>query len=635
MVHVLIEEIERTRKINTGILNKTVLALFEKDIDLYENVIAISDNKRKITYGALNNKANSLAQYLKKSGVSLNTIVAVYLEPSIEFIISILAIVKVGAAYLPLDTETPSVRVNTILQGSNPVKIITNSHLATRLSSYTDCTVILNHLVLKNVKLKERFSHVSSPDDLLYIMYTSGSTGTPKGCMIPHRAVVNLVKNTAFNFLKKNEHIAHISNVAFDASTFEIWGGLLNRATLYIFPRAKLVSIDIFAAFLKENKISILFLTTAFFNLIVRNKPDFFDSLQYLLFGGEKCNSEIVSLLLNRKKTNDLNNLNIIHVYGPTENTTFSTQYILETNPYHEKNLPIGEPLENTHVYILNEMNEEVPSNIIGEICLGGQSLALGYFNDINQTKDKFITYAPLDEIIYKTGDFGYREENGLITLIGRRDSQIKIRGHRIELCEIEKILSKYELIDQVLIDVVTKKGELLIKAYIIPLPNATINNVDFYYFLHKNIPDYMVPKKVYLIDKFPLNRNGKIDKEKLREMNLKTIFNNIQQPANKIEAIIATLFNELLNESNISTDYNFFDLGLDSLMVVDACAQLNLRINIKKKIEEIDFFTHPTIKLLAKYITENKENKEFEKCTHRAALQRNILLNKNRSRRE
>ena len=204
MDYMLIEEIETLSKIDTSPLKKSVLELFEEDLYRYEEVIAVNDNQRKITYGELNKRANGLAQHLMEREVSPNTLVAVYLEPSIEFIISILAILKVGAAYLPLDTETPFVRVNTILQDSKPTRIITNSHLAMHLSDYNDCVVILNPLILKEIIVKEGGANKNYPEDLLYVMYTSGSTGTPKGCMIPHRAVVNLFKNNAFNFLKKN-----------------------------------------------------------------------------------------------------------------------------------------------------------------------------------------------------------------------------------------------------------------------------------------------------------------------------------------------------------------------------------------------------------------------------------------------
>lgn len=369
-------------------------------------------------------------------------------------------------------------------------------------------------------------------------------------------------------------------------------------------------------------------------NLIVRHNPDCFDNLKFLLFGGEKVNHEIINVLLNRKKIGNLNQLNIYHVYGPTENTTFSTKFLLEETNY-KKNIPIGRPLENIEAYILDASYQEVPVNEIGEIFLAGENLALGYLGDIAHTKEKFIFDKTINKMIYKTGDFAYRDENNLIVFVGRKDSQIKIRGHRVELHEIETIFLEYELVDQVLIDTDVSQSETFLIAYVIPFVGKSINNRDFYSFLHQYLPDYMLPRKIYILDEFPLNLNGKIDKKKLRGMELKTLldFDDIQLPTNKIELIIFNLFTGLLNQPNISIDHNFFDLGMNSLMVIEACTQLNLRIIAKKKIEEIDFFTHPTIRLLSKYISDNKENKEFAESSKRALLQRNVFLRKRHDR--
>lgn len=342
---------------------KTVMDCFEDHIERYAHCIAVTENEKTITYGALNKQANALALYLKEMGVIPNSIVAIYLEPSIEFILSMLAILKVGAAYLPLDTETPVVRTEHILQDGNPVNIITNSHFALHLTNYKNKIISLNKLDLNEVESIDKVVSRSC-DDLLYVMYTSGSTGAPKGCMIPHRAVINLIYNTRLIPYPEGSRMAHISNVAFDAATFEIWGALLHGIGLYIFPRSQLVSIDAFADFLDKQAITILFLTTAYFNLIVRNKPECLDNLHYLLFAGEKSNPDITNTLLNRKKTHHLEHLNILHVYGPTENTTFSTQYVLNIHDHYEKTVPIGTSLDHITLYVLDENGQEAPPPI-------------------------------------------------------------------------------------------------------------------------------------------------------------------------------------------------------------------------------------------------------------------------------
>ena len=630
----LLEKTETLGLENRLSTKKTVLDFFEDQIDLYAHQIAITEHDRTITYQELNQKANGLAQQLQICGVLPGTIVAIYLEPSIEFILSMLAILKAGAAYLPLDIETPEIRVEHILQDSKPIKIITSTHLATHLNKHKDSIIALNMQALDKVAVLEKIASRSS-SDLLYVMYTSGSTGAPKGCMIPHRAVINLISNKKLIPYDKDARMAHISNAAFDAATFEIWGALLHKIGLFIFPRAKLLSIDAFSDFLQKERITILFLTTAYFNLIVHNKPECLDNLHYLLFGGEKSHPDITNLLLNRKQAGGLEHLHILHVYGPTENTTFSTQYRLKDNDHYKKTVPIGTPLANISLYVLDECYQEVPANELGELYLGGDNLSCGYLNDEKKTNEHFIVHPTTQEPLYKTGDFAYRDDHNVIHFVGRKDSQVKIRGNRVELSEIENTLAHYEFIDQIFVDIVSNPDEIVIVAYIIPVLKGVIRQTDFYYYLHKNLPNYMIPKKIYLIDKFPLNQNGKIDKEALRNMRLKTIFDahETHLPANRIETIIATTFSTLLNETTLSTKHNFFDLGVNSLIVMEACAKLNQKINTNKKIDAIDFFTHPTIELLAQYISDNKENKELINCPNRASLQQNALLKKRHER--
>ncbi|MCX7118469.1 MAG: AMP-binding protein, partial [Legionellales bacterium] len=404
----LLEKTEKLGLENRVSTKKTVLDFFEDQIDLYAHQIAITEHERTITYQELNQKANGLAQQLKICGVIPGTIVAIYLEPSIEFILSMLAILKAGAAYLPLDIQTPEIRVEHILQDSKPIKIITSTHLATHLNKHKDSIIALNLLALEKVAVLEKIASRSS-SDLLYVMYTSGSTGAPKGCMIPHRAVINLISNKELIPYDKDARMAHISNAAFDAATFEIWGALLHKIGLFIFPRAKLLSIDAFSDFLQKERITILFLTTAYFNLIVHNKPECLDNLRYLLFGGEKSHPDITNLLLNRKKSGSLDHLHILHVYGPTENTTFSTQYRLKDNDHYKKTVPIGSPLAHISLYILDECYQEVPAHELGELYLGGDNLSCGYLNDEKKTKEHFIVHPTTQEPLYKTGDFAYR----------------------------------------------------------------------------------------------------------------------------------------------------------------------------------------------------------------------------------
>jgi amino acid adenylation domain-containing protein len=621
--------------------DKTISQLFEECAANNSENIAVYSDEKSITYQELNAKANQLANYLRKSGVGRNSLVALYLERSVELIISILAIVKAGGIYLPLGTDDPSNRTRVVLQDSNPTKILTSSDLYDNLCSAV-CFDPEDKIIRVNIFFQEKIetdelNHVclNSSHDPIYVMYTSGSSGKPKGCVIPHCGVIRLVKNMNYVQISATDHIAQIANAAFDAMTFEMWGALLNGASLHIIPQISLLSVSILADTLKRNNITILFITTALLNLVVKDKPDAFDDLKYLLFGGEKANAEIVNTLLKRKLRFNLKDLNVVHVYGPTECTTFAIAFPIEQTASIKQDVPIGKPISNTQAYVLDEKLQCMPPGEIGELYLGGDGLAFGYLNDPKQTTEKFIQN-PLNsrKKLYKTGDLVYWLPDVGIVYVNRTDSQVKINGFRVEISEVEASIVKNRVVKQAtVIAQEDSAGRKELIAYVCFYENKYLNFSQFHQYLKENIAYYMMPKKVIQVDHIPLTINGKTDKVRLAEMKGRNILEAdiYDDPTNQIEKMVAEVWQELLGMGLINTNQNFFDLGAHSLMLGEACSLLNSQLNEMglKPISILDILSYPTIQLLTKYASEREKSNItiLKSPTERAAYQRKMLL--------
>lgn len=624
------------------LLDKTVSQLFEECAQIYGNRIAVYSDTKHCTYSELNAKANKLANHLRQCGVRPNTLVALYLARSVKFVIAMLAVIKAGGAYIPLDIDDTSSRTKKILQNSNPVVTITSTasaSLAREIISERKC-INIDTFFQDNIENDTQNPVcMTVPEDLIYVMYTSGSTGEPKGCMIPHRGVVRLVKNTNYIQINPSDCIAQISNVAFDALTFEIWGALLNGASVYIVPRSILLSFEDFSEALKQKQISIVFVTTALLNLIVKNRPDSFDGFKYLLFGGEKANVEIVKTLMERKRSYNLSNLTLIHVYGPTENTTFATAYRIESEEDIDKNVPIGKPISHTKAHILDEKLNPVPPGVIGELHLAGAGLALGYLNNQLETAAKFIQ-SPWNEKekIYRTGDLVYELPDIGMVFVERADRQIKIRGFRTELNEIEACIIKYPDVKQAVIAVEKnqERGDYLV-AYICLFESKEIDIFAFRSYLKESLPYYMLLAKIIQLDNIPLTANGKIDQKFLKELKGKNLLVSLPQaqpPLTEIEKTIAEIWQKILHLPEVSITQNFFDLGAHSLMISEVCSVLNTKLTGVKKIRPADMYTYPNIQSLAAYLSKEEATNISIALEHeidRGKMQRRTLTARRR----
>ncbi|UCH92160.1 MAG: amino acid adenylation domain-containing protein [Candidatus Aminicenantes bacterium] len=572
-----------------------------------------------MTYKELSQNSTRLAKILKTRGVIPGSIVGLWVERSLEMITALLGILKAGAAYLPIDSRYPPERIRYMLKDSNANHIITKGSPAGQLMEIGFGGDIIDLMEEKNFHEDiTPFNPAYTADCPAYVMYTSGSTGTPKGVVVEHKNIVRLVKNPNFITFTKNDRLLLTGTIGFDITTFEIWTPLLNGFPLFLLSQEAILDAGKLGEALIENKISILHLIPQLFNQLMEHSPGIFTGLKYLLVGGDMVRPYWVNKLRNMYKE-----LKILHMYGPTENTTFSTYFPVDKT--YEIKIPLGNPIGNSTIYILNQTNHIQPLGIYGEICVGGPGMARGYLNNPGLTGEKFINnpFNP-GEKIYKTGDIGRWMPEGHIEFLGRLDQQVKIRGFRIELGEIESQLLNHEKIKEVVIINKEKdagnpdegKKEMFLYAYIVLHRAMLFDQTEFSSglkeYLSLRLPDYMIPTYFIFLDKLPLTHNGKIDRKALPEPELK-VGNGYAAPRNKIEKKLAMIWSEVLgrytsDESPPGIDDDFFQLGGHSLTAINIIARIHKEFSIKLKLEDI--FKMPTIRELGRHIQKAAEDK-------------------------
>lgn len=441
--------------------------VFEAQVEQLPDEIAVAFGQEQLTYRQLNQRSNRLARDLRTRGVTRDVPVGVFLERSIGMVVAQLGILKAGGAYVPLDPDYPSERVAFILADSGASLLVTRDVFRGRLPEHSAAVVDIDHDVDANGPEENLPSHATF-DNLAYVMYTSGSTGQPKGIAIPHRAVTRLVCNTDYISLGPSDRIAQASNSSFDAATFEVWGALLSGARLVGVPKDVLLSPRELGSLLEHEQITTLFLTTDLFNQIGNEAPEIFRVLRTLLFGGSAVNPRWVSEVLARGRPGRL-----LHVYGPTECTTFASWHEIREVDDQSSVIPIGGPIANTQLYLLDPFGNPVPIGVAGELHVGGDGLARGYLNRPDLTAEKFIANPFVTgraERLYRTGDQARYREDGAIEFLGRLDRQVKVRGFRIELGEIESTLRGHPLVlEAAVLAREDNPGDKRLAAYVVP----------------------------------------------------------------------------------------------------------------------------------------------------------------------
>ncbi|HEU5378335.1 MAG TPA: amino acid adenylation domain-containing protein [Ktedonobacteraceae bacterium] len=589
---------------------RTVQQLFEAQAERTPESIAIVFGSHQVTYGDLNRRANQLAHTLRQLGVGPEVCVGVCMERGIDLLLSLLAILKAGGAYVPLDPGYPQDRLLFMLTDARVPILLTLPSTPALLAYQGRRLDLLAEQARLACQPQDNPPGLNSEEHLAYVMYTSGSTGQPKGIGIPHRAITRLVCYPNYTYVGPGDRLAQAATATFDAATFEIWAALVCGATLVGLPREILLAPRDLQAFVRREQIHLLFVTTALFHQIARQEPQALASLRQVLFGGEAVDARLVQALLQAGPPQQL-----VHVYGPTETTTFASWY--PVNQFNEPaaSIPIGAPLSNTQLYVLNEWLQPQPQEVVGELYIGGSGLARGYLNQPERTAEKFVPHpwSPLPGArLYKTGDLVRVRGDGALEFLGRVDHQVKLRGYRIELGEIEAVLNQHPAVQEAVVILrEDTPGDKRLLAYFVVVQRMVLNPSDLQDFLLEKLPDYMIPTAWIPMGKLPLTPNGKIDRRALPDPDpsrpeLESLYH---APSTSIEKALVAIWTEVLKLDQVGIHDNFFKLGGHSLLATQVITRIRTTFQIQLPLRAL--FETPTVAELSRVIERMKKDGE------------------------
>jgi aspartate racemase len=576
---------------------KCLQDLFDEQAVNNPSAVALECDDETVTYGELQRRSNQLAHYLRGFGVGPEVPVAVLMERSIEVVVSLLGILKAGGAYVPLDPSYPRERLGWMLDDSGARLVLAQQRFRGSLPEDTVSVVILEEaLEVIERHAAGKLESGAKSDNLAYIIYTSGSTGRPKGTAVTHQSIVRLVKSTDYVHFGADEVFLLLSNLSFDASTFELWGSLLHGARLAILSVNTPSLVEVGKALLKH-KVTTLWLTAGLFHQMVEEQLDDLKGVRQLLAGGDVLSVSHVKTVLQHFKGCRLTN-----GYGPTEVTTFACCYSMNSVDDVGASVSIGRPIANTEVYILDEELEPVPVGIYGELYIGGAGMARGYLNRAELTAEKFIPHpfsADGGARLYRTGDLVRYLVDGEIEFVGRRDQQVKIRGFRIELGEIEAALGQHEAVRQaVVLARANERGEKRLVAYIVAAEEISGSELRLY--LKERLPEYMLPAVFVTVAELPLTPNGKVDRGALPapEGLADDQSGAYEAPQTAIEEVLAGIWAEVLGVERVSRRGNFFDIGGHSLLATRVISWVRKVFKVELPLRTL--FEEPTVAGLA-----------------------------------
>ena len=551
--------------------DKCVHELFEAQAARAPDAIAVVHGDTQLTYAALNARANQLAHHLRGLGVGPDTLVGLCLERSLDLVIGILAILKAGGAYVPLDPDYPRDRLEFMLRDTRAAIVLTQSGLEDRLPEGEAKRLCLDRDgALWSARPDSNPAVSAGPDSLAYVIYTSGSTGQPKGVEVCNRNIVRLVRGARYAGFDENRVFLLLAPIAFDASTFELWGALLHGARCVIYPDRVPTPAALGKA-LRRHKVDTLWLTASLFNYFIDETPEILIGVSQLLTGGEALSLPHVQRALAQ-----LPETRLINGYGPTESTTFACCYPIPRNlPEDSGSVPIGRPISNTVCHVLDAHGGLSPIGVAGELYIGGDGLARGYLNRPELTAERFVA-SPFraGERLYRTGDRVRYLPDGNLEFLGRLDHQIKLRGYRIEPGEIEAILREDPAIRQSLVLVrEDQAGGKRLVAYVV---GQGIDVEAQRARLKGRLPDYMVPAAFVVLDSLPLTPNGKVDRKALPVPEQEAGTSGYQAPRTPLESAIAEIWADILNLPRVGIHDNFFNLGGHSLSAVQLMERIH-----------------------------------------------------------
>ncbi|WP_159675618.1 amino acid adenylation domain-containing protein, partial [Andreprevotia sp. IGB-42] len=566
-------------------------ALFEEQAAMAPAHTAAVFDGQTLSYGELNRQANQLAHHLRSQGVGPDVLVGLCAGRSFTSLVGVLGILKAGGAYLPLDPALPVQRLAYMLADAAPAMVLS-------------CDDDWDKLGIDNVRRLHiddaavagfpdcNLPAITLPDHLAYVMYTSGSTGQPKGVLVTHRNVVRLVRETNYFTLDACARVLHMAPATFDAATFELWAPLLNGASV-VMPLPGPHTLAAIGEFITAQRIDTLWLTAALFKQMVEHELSHLAGVRHVLAGGEALSAPHAAAFLaagGKLLTNG---------YGPTECTTFSCTHAVQPEP--GESVPIGRPIANAHIYILDAQGQQVPAGVAGELHIAGDGLARGYLGRPDWTAERFVPdpYGLPGERMYRSGDLARYLPDGTIEYLGRLDDQVKIRGFRIEPGEIEvSLLALPAVRDAIVIARENDAGDRQLVAYLIAKAGQTIAGDALRAALLQSLPDYMVPAHFIMLDQFPLTPNGKVDRKALPAPDRSQDDTAYLAPRTETEARLALIWAVVLRLDRVGVHDNFFALGGHSLLATQVSSQLRSRHGIDLPLRQL--FDHPTIAALA-----------------------------------
>jgi aspartate racemase len=583
--------------------DKCIHQLFEAQVAATPDAVAVSVSGQRLTYRELNARANRLAHVLRRLRVAPEEMVGICSGRSVEMIVAVLAVLKAGCAYLPLDPTYPRERLAFIVSDARCRLVLSESRFAQVLRvavSGQGEVVCLDHECQTGDQESEATPSTEVwPESLAYVMYTSGSTGAPKGVAVTHRNVIRLVKSQNYGKFAEGDVFLQFAPLTFDASTFEIWGSLLNGAELVIAP-ADALSPEQLGAEIERSGVTTLWLTAALFHLMVDQCLGSLRGVKQLLAGGDVLSARHVMRVVK-----ELPNCRLINGYGPTENTTFSCCYPIVCAEHLEDSVPIGRPINRTQAYVLDADLSLVPRGIAGELYVSGDGLARGYCNKPELTAERFIPHPFALEAgarLYRTGDRVRYLPDGNIQFLGRLDHQVKIRGYRIEPGEIEGVLGHCPGIrEAVVVARQNARGEKILVAYVDSPAKVEIGTLRS--FLKERLPDYMIPAAFVHLETLPLTFNGKVDRKALPSPDAARpdLITPFVLPRTPTEEALARIWSELLHIDGIGVHDNFFELGGHSLLATQVASRV--RADFKIDLALRAFFEQPTLGGLAECV--------------------------------
>jgi amino acid adenylation domain-containing protein len=578
--------------------NETIHALLSAEAATHPEKVAMSCAEKSITYLELERQSNRLARVIARKAKPGDA-VGIILDRGIEAIMSMLGILKAACAYVPLDPKLPESRLREIAAKASVRVVLASSASEAALPAEIQVIRLDQNETLAGEE-ETPLDVNPGPDAPAYILFTSGSTGGPKGVKVPHRAVIRLVKNTNFAKFGPDEVFLQLAPLSFDASTLEIWGALLNGGRVAVFP-SELSSLQQLGNTIQREGVTTLWLTAGLFNQVIDENPAALRGVRQLLAGGD-----VLSVAHVRKAQSLLPGCTLINGYGPTENTTFTCCYRIPENWSGGPTVPIGKPISNTQVFILDKKMRPVPVGIPGELWAAGDGLALGYVGDEEATRKAFVAnpFAPFGgERLYKTGDTARYLEDGTIEFLGRSDQQVKIRGFRIELAEIEEALRKHPEVQDCAVGVRNGNAEEKVLAAYVVRRSGKLDAADLRNFLNQKLASYMVPSHFLFLERIPTTSNGKVDRKALQIIPLAQENGQAltEEILDAVQARLLGIWREVLKRNEFSVRDNFFDLGGHSLLAVKMVSRVNSAFGINLTMRTI--FQAPTIVRLAEEV--------------------------------